>query len=95
MLEITVPTFPSEPAYSGAKFNYRAWCESEVERIGKIPGHSPRIAWHRNRAGEATGKIMVVDDEYTLPSHNSHSDGVMIQRFKETRSHWVDDESTS
>ena len=85
-LEITVPGYPGPPAWFGATINYRHWCESEVERIGKIPGHSPRIAYHRDRKGYYTGKILIVDDEYVLPEGSAATDGARIHRFHETKS---------
>ncbi len=87
-LEITVPGDPKTRAWKDATINYRHWCESEVERIRKIPGHSPRIAQQRDKKGHYTGKILIVDDEFILPPHNSHTDGVMIRRFIETGSQW-------
>ncbi len=88
VLEITIPDFPLGLAFVGAPINYLQWCDREVKRIAKIPGHSPRIKQHRNRARELTGKILIVDDEYVLPPHNSHSDAVIIRRYHKTRKQW-------
>ena len=85
-LEITVPGYPGPPAWFGATINYRHWCESEVKRIGKLSGHSPRIAQHRNTKGEYTGKILVVDDEFVLPEGSAATDRARIHRFHEIRS---------
>lgn len=88
VLEITMAAFPHEPAFVGATITYEDWCKILVERIGKIPGRSPRVAQHKNRKGKYTGKIMVVDDEFTQPPHNCHTDAVMITRYHETRDQW-------
>ena len=85
-LEITVPGYPGPPAWFGATINYRHWCESEVKRISKIPGHSPRIAYQRNKKGHYTGEILIVDDEFVLPEGSAATDRARIRQFYEKKS---------
>ncbi len=84
MLEITVPHFPAKLMNAGGKtITYLQWCRSEVERIGKRPNRSPRIIQAKSGDGEYHGKIMVVDDEYTLPKESIHTDRARIRKFHE------------
>ena len=86
--EVTEAGFPHSLAWKGSKMTHAIWCKREVERIAKIPGRSPRIALHLDRNGKPTGMILVVDDEFKLPEHSSHSDTEVIHRFHDTRSQW-------
>ena len=85
--EITTPDYPFAPAFIGASVAYGIWCATLVEHIEKIAGRSPRIA-QEVKHGKRTGKILVVDDNYTTQPISSHTDGVIIQRFHKTRSQW-------
>ena len=83
-LEITVRGFPGHLMKAGGKMiTYLQWCQSEVERIGRIPGRSPRVVQGKSRDGEYRGKIMVVDDEFTLPEESIHTTRAQIARFHE------------
>ena len=86
--EVTKAGFPHSLVWKGSRMTHAIWCKREVERIAKIPGRLPRIAQHKNRKGELTGMILVVDDEFTLDEHSSHSDTTVIHRFHDTRKQW-------
>ena len=86
--EVTKVGFPHALAWKRSRMTHAIWCKREVERIAKIPNRSPRIAQHENRNGKLTGMILVVDDEFTLDEHSSHSDTTVIHRFHDTRSQY-------
>ncbi len=83
MVEVTMPLFPwKRSEIKGNMVRNDDWCKSEVERISKIPGHSPRITRYKNRAGQYTKEILIVDDEYiSLPG----TDRARIRQFHKQR----------
>ncbi len=90
-LEITTRGFPEAfirrygkyLKWDGKRVTHQQWCEAQVERIGKIPGHSPRIVQGKSGNGEYEGKIMIVDDEYILPEPDIHTIRTQIKQFHE------------
>ena len=62
------------------------WCQIQVERIDNLPNRAPRIM--EITEGDHAGMIQVVDDKYTVPKVNAHTDGVIIKRYHNTRKQW-------
>ena len=86
-LEVTVSEFPDvsfDRTGWGHLIRFDEWCDIQMNRIRKIPGRAPRIAPAKSQSGEYEGKIMVVDDLYTLPKRKSLYDRAKIREFHRT-----------